>query len=297
MTQRDRIVVVTGATRGLGLLTTTGLRARNEHVVATARTGRDGADLERKLGVQPVLLDLASVASVDSAAQRIADLDAPVRLVANAGIQVTRPTLSADGVEVTFAANLLGHLQLAQQLRNLGARLERLVLVGSGTHDPAQRTMMPDPLPAEVALLRNPPAEAGTESIRRYPSAKLAVVMAAQELARRWPETTVLTFDPGLMPGTGLARDYGRFGRAVWSTAMRALVLLPFASTPAASARHLTRLATEDPTFPSGSYVFLDRIGRTSEASRDQEKQRRLVNDSLALIAELRAGAGSRRGH
>jgi NAD(P)-dependent dehydrogenase (short-subunit alcohol dehydrogenase family) len=285
------MIVVTGATRGLGRLTAERLVRAGERVVGSARTDGAAAQLARKLGIEPLTLDLASVASVDAAATALAATGRTVRLIANAGIQVTEPTMSVDGVELTFAANLLGHLQLAQRLRDLGVRLDRLVLIGSGTHDAEQRTGMPRPIAPEVAALRTPPSQAGTESIRRYSSAKLAVVMAAAELARRWPDTLVLTFDPGLMPGTGLARGYGGLARLWWGTAMRALSVLPFASTATASSRHLARLATAESTFPTGSYVFLNRIGRTAVASRDEAAQRRLVDDSLALIDELRAAA------
>lgn len=58
------------------------------------------------------------------------------------------------------------------------------------------------------------------------------------------------------MPGTGLARQYPTAIRGLWSTALKAVSLLPFASSPAASGRVFAALlCDEPPPIPSGSYL------------------------------------------
>lgn len=73
------------------------------------------------------------------------------------------------------------------------------------------------------------------------------------ELSRRLSGTTVTSFDPGMMPGTGLARDAGRLQHALWNTAFRLLLVMPAVQTPGQSARQLARLVTDTPTVPSGT--------------------------------------------
>lgn len=70
---------------------------------------------------------------------------------------------------------------------------------------------------------------------RRYTTSKLRDVLMAYELARRLANEpvaapgaiTVNAFDPGLMPGTGLARDYGRLAMLTWRYLLPALTVVP----------------------------------------------------------------------
>ena len=91
------------------------------------------------------------------------------------------------------------------------------------------------------------------------------------------------------MPGTGLARQYPAPLRLLWNTAFRGLVLLPFASSPRASADSLARLVTEQPPpVPSGAYVdHRLRVRRPSERARDTGYQDAVLADSRALLAGL----------
>ncbi|WP_460543728.1 hypothetical protein [Glycomyces halotolerans] len=83
------------------------------------------------------------------------------------------------------------------------------------------------------------------------------------------------------MPGTGLARDFPSAARLAWNTIARPFSALPFASTPKRSARHLVRLAVGADAVPTGSHLRHGRIAATSEASYDEERRRRLYDDSV----------------
>ncbi|GMA32951.1 SDR family NAD(P)-dependent oxidoreductase [Litorihabitans aurantiacus] len=118
-------VVVTGGTGGLGYFTAERLASTGAHVVITARDGERGrraaASIARHVpgaSVDVVALDLTDPDSVAAAADVLTALDRIDALVLNAGS--TQPprerTLTADGIEVTMAANVVGHAALVGHL-------------------------------------------------------------------------------------------------------------------------------------------------------------------------------------
>lgn len=301
MTQADRLVVVTGGTSGLGRQLASRLTSSGTvQVLLTGRSEQAARTVASGIGARGAALDLGSLASVRAFAEEVRDLTGgrPLHaLVANAGLQVTRRTTTADGFETTFGVNHVGHVALVEELLRLTGPPSRLVLVASGTHDPAQRTGMPAPLEAATAEQLAHPAprtaadeSEATEARRRYATAKLAAVRTAGELSRRLAGTTsVFSVDPGLMPGTGLVRTHGALQRALWVTAFRLLVVLPGVQTPARAARQVARLVLDEEVPPTGTYVVRGRPGLSSAAARDTAAQRALYEDTLELIAAARA--------
>src|SRR6185437_1086111 len=134
----------------------------------------------------------------------------------NAGVQVVDGVRrSADGYELTFATNHLGHFLLVQLVLEHMAEPGRIVFVSSGTHYGLPRSIgFPGPRWQDPEVLADADAAAGDPSPRagrvRYSTSKLANIYCVYELARRLAgrNVTVNAFDPGLMPQTGLDRDY-----------------------------------------------------------------------------------------
>ncbi|OII36745.1 hypothetical protein BIU98_17020 [Curtobacterium sp. MMLR14_010] len=136
--QHGRTVVVTGATGGLGLAVATGLAAAGAHVIAGVRD-LDKAARVLPSGLEARVVDTASVASVTAFARRLAEDGLVVdTLVNNAGISAPRFELGVDGVDRTWATNVVGPAVLADaMLPVLGGPSPRVVLVGSNL---SQRT-------------------------------------------------------------------------------------------------------------------------------------------------------------
>jgi NAD(P)-dependent dehydrogenase (short-subunit alcohol dehydrogenase family) len=117
--QSGRTILVTGATAGLGLRTATVLAGRGARVLMTARSPERGqralAEVTRGGGTaELVSLDLADLSSVRKAAAEVRERtgDALDVLINNAGVMAPPLRRTADGFELQFGTNHLGHAAL-----------------------------------------------------------------------------------------------------------------------------------------------------------------------------------------
>lgn len=294
-----RSVVITGANAGLGLECARAILETDPsaHVVLAVRDARKGAAAVADLGspdrctVLPC--DLASLQSVLAfpAAYAAAGLPPLHAVVCNAGLQmVSGLHKTADGVEMTFGVNHLGHFALIDGLIEHLATPARVVVVASGTHDPKKFTGMPHPAYTSARELAHPPAGAPADGRRRYTTSKLCNMLFAYELDRRLGHgargITVTAFDPGLMPTSGLSRDYTPAQKVVWSVVSPVLRLLPNVNSVATSGRNLAALAV-DPAFDgvTGEYFEGTKRIRSSADSYDAAKALDLWDTSAQLVA------------
>jgi light-dependent protochlorophyllide reductase len=299
-------VLITGGSSGLGQRAAAELAADpGWHVVLTGRDRQRTRAAATAVGAEPQLLDLGSLEDVRRFAEGFRRAERPPlrALICNAGVQhVSRPEpiLSRDGYEETFAVNHLGHFLLVALLLDRLTPPARVVVVSSGTHDPAQRTGVPSPRYTTAAeLARADPGWAagdspGVAGRRRYSTAKLCNLLFTYEAERRWGGRgiTFNAFDPGLMPGTGLARDYPAYQRLMWRFVMPVLTLASARiNTPRQSGRALARLLT-DPALEAigGRYWVGTKEGSSSGDSHDAGKAADLWQTSLEL-AGLDAGS------
>jgi NAD(P)-dependent dehydrogenase (short-subunit alcohol dehydrogenase family) len=175
-----RSVVVTGGNSGIGRHVATALALRGARVTLACRNVDAGEDAARAIraegggAVAVAHLDLASLDSVRAFAEaweRPLDL-----LVNNAGVMTPpRYRQTADGFELQFGTNHLGHFALTGRLLGhlLAAPEPRVVTVSSIAHHRGR---------ADV-LDANP--RAGYQPERAYANSKLANLLFAAELARR----------------------------------------------------------------------------------------------------------------
>lgn len=139
-----KVAVVTGANGGLGLETAKALASHGAHLVMGARRpDKAAAAAEDIRGETPgvtleiVALDLSSLASIRAAAEQIARTHGTIDiLVNNAGLMAMPERRTADGFEMQFGVNHLGHWALTGQLMPalLAAPAARVVSVTSTAH-------------------------------------------------------------------------------------------------------------------------------------------------------------------
>ena len=306
--------LVTGGNSGIGFECARQLARAGWHVIIASRNRELSAEAVRRIAAESgadaiasMELDLASPASIRALAGGIAR-DLPLRaVVMNAGVQVTKgPRLTPDGYELTFAVNHLGHFLLANLLlgRLLAAAPARLVVVSSGVHDPRRTTGMPKADVSDLATL------AATGCARReafsgalaYVNSKLCNLWFTYELVRRLGASglnpdglrlTVNAFDPGLVPGSGLAREYAAPLRFVWDRVLPGLarVLSPMVASinPADKAGGALARLVLDPDLErvSGKYFPSHTRWReeaSSAASYDLERARALWDASVGMV-------------
>ena len=132
--------LITGANAGLGYETAKMLRHKNADVLMAARNEGRGRGAVTNMSAEPgtgsvefVKLDLADTASVAAAADAVRSMtDGLDAIVNNAGIMQTPQQKTADGFEMQFGTNHLGHFLLNHLLLDLvAARSGRIVPVAS----------------------------------------------------------------------------------------------------------------------------------------------------------------------
>ncbi|MCA1219100.1 oxidoreductase [Streptomyces sp. 8L] len=167
-----RTAVVTGANSGIGLVTARVLAERGAQVVLAVRNPEKGEAAAATMTgtVQVRALDLADLSSVRSFAH---DLSGPIDLlINNAGLSLGPLSWTADGFELQFGTNHLGHFALTNLL--LPRIRERVVTVASLGHRIGSLDL------SDLRWERRPyrPNAAYTQS-------KLANLLFAAELQRR----------------------------------------------------------------------------------------------------------------
>lgn len=301
---KTQTAIITGASSGLGLECARALLRSDPswHVVLAVRDRSRGAEAVAQLGQRQrctvMEMDLASLASVQAFVENVRGATLPPlhTIVCNAGVQVVSGTeWTEDGVEMTFGVNHLGHFALVQSLADELARPARIVVVSSGTHDPTKRTGMPEPSYTAAADLAHPRADQSSDGRRRYTTSKLCNLLFTYELDRRLGHgrqgVTVNAFDPGLMPGSGLARDYPPLQRLAWRYLLPVLRVLPGVRSTRTSGRHLAAL-TNDARFDGVSGEYFDGLRpiRSSADSYDRGKALDLWETSERLLTQCTRG-------
>jgi NAD(P)-dependent dehydrogenase (short-subunit alcohol dehydrogenase family) len=143
--QTGRLVVVTGASGGLGFATALALAQGCADVIVGARNESRGREAAARIRAQAPdalvrfeKLDVADLASVSAFARRLRGIGRPLDLlVNNAGVMaLPERQLSVDGFEMQLATNYLGHFALTSSLLPLLrlSRSPRVVQVSSLAH-------------------------------------------------------------------------------------------------------------------------------------------------------------------
>ncbi|KAJ5937786.1 hypothetical protein N7454_004128 [Penicillium verhagenii] len=298
----QRSVLVTGGTLGLGYQCALAI-ARScptYQIIIASRTDNGAAETINKLlnqdNIRFMSLDLSSLANIRSFVTNwnAANLPPICSLVFNAALQFPGAAeYTKDGFEKTFGINHVGHALLFSLLRPHLADTARVVITGSGTHDPAMKSGMPDAIYTTAEDLAHPPAKYTSSNGRQhYTNTKLANVLYMFALDRRFAAInekfgkhwTATVMDPGLMPGTGLARQGNAIEKFLWNRVLPHII--PLLRLLFRSGEALARLAVgKDVEGVSGRYFEGLREIPSSKDSLDETKQEDLWRWTIDTVA------------
>lgn len=268
MSNPSPLVLVTGATDGIGRETARELVRRGARVLLHGRnaakveaTRAELEDLAKGSTVAPALGDLASLASVRRLGEEL--LARPERidvLLNNAGVFMNDSVATEDGFEATFAINHLAPFLLTHALlpkMRDGAPV-RIVNVSSIAH-------------ARGAIdLAQLGARDGFEPYRAYAASKLANVLFTVELAKRLGEGTITVnaLHPGVVSTKLLTEGFKMKGRDSLAEGSATSVKLAL-----------------DPSLASvtGRYFAYEKEADTAPSAKDADLARRFYEESCRL--------------
>ena len=264
--QTGRVVVITGASDGIGAAAARELHSRGDRVVVVGRSPSKTQTVADELGAERHVVDLASLRQVRELADELRGRHPRIDVLAdNAGlIAGDRRQETEDGHELTFQVNHLAQFLLTLLLRDsLVAARGRVIVTSSGAGVRAG-------IDLDDLDFRKRYSYMGA-----YGTTKLENMLFARELAKRWggDGVTAASFHPGAVrtqwghEGGGLVRLFTR------SPARRLL------RSPERGAETLVWLATTEPStsWGSGGYFADCRPARANRRVEDPDALSRTV--------------------
>jgi NAD(P)-dependent dehydrogenase (short-subunit alcohol dehydrogenase family) len=197
--QTGKTAIVTGANAGIGFETALALYEAGAHVILACRSLKNAADALRKIQAQKgkgtletAILDLASLVSVKEFAEIFLQKHQQIHLlINNAGVMIPPASKTAEGFELQFGVNFIGHFALTGYLYPLLKTTpgSRIVSVSSGAYRNGR---------IDFDNLRS---EKDYDPVREYAQSKLANMLFAVELQRRIHSVGDRVFSLAVQPG------------------------------------------------------------------------------------------------
>ncbi|KAH8425455.1 oxidoreductase, short-chain dehydrogenase/reductase family [Aspergillus melleus] len=223
-----KIIFITGGTAGIGAATALHLASKKaSHIYISGRNAQSASSAIKQVQetnpsttITFIPCDLADLSSVKTAAQTFLAQESQLDiLICNAGIMATPPGISKDGYEIQFATNHLGHALLIQSF--LPRMRSTASAAASSTSSPSPTGIDPTGNKPRIILLTStgylfhPRAGIAFPTLTtpqenrspylilspwtRYGQSKLANILYARELARRYPDITTVAIHPGVV--------------------------------------------------------------------------------------------------
>ena len=277
MNMQQKVVVITGASSGIGAVAATELARAGARIICIGRDPARGAKIVEQLraitpGVNHLLYcaDLARLSEVKRVGNLLAESEQRIDvLINNAGALFARRELTEDGLEKTFATNHIAYFVLTNLLLE---RLKvtagaRIVSTASDAHKSAK---------IDFADLQS---ENGYSAFGAYGRSKLMNILFTRTLARRLAGSgaTSNCFHPGFV-ATRFGDANGGFMAFIIRSAKK------FALTPEEGAKTMIYLASSpEAASVSGKYFYKCKVAIPSEAARNDADAQRLWDISARL--------------
>ena len=271
---KDKICLVTGATSGIGLETAGSLAELGATVIITGRNEDIGkkvvSDIKNRTGngfIELLIADFASQAEVRRLASEVKErYDRLDVLINNAGLYQPDHTLTADGVELTFAVNYLAPFLLTHELVDLLSKgaPSRVINMSSSFHVRGKINF------DDINFTKD------YSGMQAYMNTKLALLHFTYQMAENIQELgiTVNAVHPGIVK-TNLPRQ-----RGFYSFLLR---LLPFITAKKGAETSIYLASSPDVRDITGKYFVKKKPKETSEASYDMEVRKKLWELSSKL--------------
>ncbi|HWY16570.1 MAG TPA: SDR family oxidoreductase [Rhizomicrobium sp.] len=278
MTQK--VVVMTGASSGIGEVAADRLAAKGARIVFVARDRSRGQETLKHLqAIAPDAehkahyADLTRLAEMKRVATEIAESEPEIDiLLNNAGALFNARKVTEDGLEMTFALNHMAYFVLTSLLRLRLAAGARIVSTASDAHKGAQLDF------SDLQSERN------YSGFGAYGRSKLCNILFTRELARHLKDAGVTAncLHPGFV-----ATRFGDQSGGVMSLAVRAAK--NFAITPEQGAQTIVYLASSPEVAEiTGGYFYKCRQTTPTREAQNDDDARRLWEAS-ARIAGIAA--------
>ena len=197
--QSGKTAIVTGANTGIGYETALALYEKGAHVVLACRSQQAADEAVAGLSahktngtLETLLLDLSDLAKIKAAAQAFLQQHQRLDiLINNAGVMIPPASKTADGYELQFGVNFLGHFAFTGHLYPLlnATKSSRIVTVSSNAY-----------LRGAIDFA-NLHSENSYDPMREYAQSKLANILFSLELQRRIEKTGGQTISIAAQPG------------------------------------------------------------------------------------------------
>jgi NAD(P)-dependent dehydrogenase (short-subunit alcohol dehydrogenase family) len=274
---QGKVIVITGATSGIGQVAAERLAGMGARLVLVARSEvRGRAVLARLRERAPGVLhsihyaDLSRIVEIKRAATEIAAAEKRIDiLINNAGALFASRRVTEDGLERTFATNHMAYVVLTHGLRErlIASAPARVVNTASNAHKGARLDF--DDLQSAH----------GYRGFKVYRRSKLCNILYTRELARRWAGTgvTVNCVHPGFVATSFADQSGGLFSHIV-------RMAKTFAISPEKGAETIVYLASSpEVAHVSGRYFYKCRPIAPSKEALDDAAAERLWLESNRL--------------
>lgn len=278
----QKVIVITGASDGIGRAAARRLSADGHRVVIVGRSPQKTQALADELGAPHHLVDFADLASVRALAADLAARHPHIDVLANnaGGVFGTERTVTRDGHETTFQVNYLAPFLLTRELMPTLVASRATVINTSSLANRLFARFDLDDLESDVSY----------RPVRAYGNAKLAQILFTKELERRHggEGVTSTAFHPGAI-ATNFSAERGSGMAGLYRWRLRDLVL----ASPERGARTLVHLAEGEPgiDYPTGRYFTNAKPARANRLADDADLARELWDRSAAMLDEVPAGS------